>query len=809
MSMRKLLAFTTAAALVAGLAAEPALADSANPSTTQNSSAPAIAVNNTAPNTSTVTGASASNNNGNTALNSSAGTANQQQNAVIVTNGTGPLSMAASTTQNAGNATGPNGAASPLPNTGITDSAKATSTIGDNTAVNNSGAVGVNSAAGTGNLQANTVIVSNEPTAFATPTTTQNGGQGTVYQGAAATANVGGNVANAVNGAVGLNSAAGSLNAQSNTLYISTPPGNTAQPSEISNTINQSFNASGGANLTQAPDATATPPPGAVPPPGSGTPVNGNYSSASISGTAGASATGNIGINSAAGIANAQANSTNIVNGVTNTGGSLTANQFVTQTISAGSSPTPIPVTINVAPARNLSLTVSNTATIGSGTATPTPGPGDGIGGVGAFNATSGVQNAQSNAVTLIGGATTGSSVLQSIGQSTTVGEINRYASNSDTSSIDHAVNGVTGIAALNSSAGVQNAQANALTFVSGGTGAGAAVSQTISSQTISNPGNDAIGGNGGVFTAGTMHSEVGTATGSPAVGTTGIAAINSAAGTANQQYNSAYSGLQNAASSSTQGGQQQYTGGASGGLVETKLASTYSVIHGNTGQGSNGAVLLNSAAGVANAQSNAMALLNGSTSGNSAQQHVLQSASGGAAMNADVTSQPTNFASVGQNTGQGVSGYVAANTTSGLANQQANQMTVMSGATGGVPNSPAVNQSISSSDVAIQGGTNTAAIGGATSNAFSGSSGVVAVNSSAGVLNQQANVILVTTGSLADTAPSPTQNASVTMTGTGTSTNSASIGGNTFSGNTGSIGANVAAGVANQQANIVQIGGP
>ena len=813
MNIRRIGAFGTAVALlVAGLATEPAvaLADSVNPTTQQNNSPPSppptITVNNTAPNTSTVNGAAASNA-GNTGVNAAAGTANQQSNIVTVSNGTAPISTTASTSQNVGNATGANGAASPLPSTGITDTAKETSTIGDNTAAASVGVIGVNSAAGTGNLQSNAVTTTNGPTSSAANGTTQNAGQGTVYQSAAATADIGSTVAHGVTGAIGLNSAAGSLNVQANTLYVSAPSAS-AQPTPVNQSVGQAFNPNGSTtNMTQAPDASATPPPGAVPPPGSGTPVNGTYSSARIDGSAGASVSGSIGINSAAGIANAQANSTSAIAGISG-GSPMTANQVITQVIGAGN--------VNVASARNLSLSVSNTATIGSGSSSGT-GPGDGIGGIGAFNATSGVQNAQVNAVTLLSGTTPNSSVTQAAFQATTVGEINRYASSSDTSKVDHAIDGVSGIAALNVSGGVQNTQTNAVMFVQGGTGAGATVQQS-SFQAISNPGNDAIGGSGGMQTGSTMQSEIGSgsnANGSPATNTNGIAALNSVAGTANQQLNAAYSGQQNVASSVTQAGspptpppnEQAYVGGTSGGLVETKLASTSSVIHGNTGQGSTGAVLLNSAAGMGNIQSNAMALLNGPSTGDSATQKFFQYASGGASMRADMTSSPTNFASVGQNTGQGVSGYVAANTTAGLANQQTNQMIVLAANTGAVANTTSVTQQVAATDVFIQGGTNTAAIGGATSQAFSGNSGVVGVNSSAGIFNQQANVMLITNGSLANTAPAPSQTASVTMTGTGTATNSASIGGSSFSGNTGSVGVNVTAGVGNQQANIVQIG--
>jgi hypothetical protein len=159
-----------------------------------------------------------------------------------------------------------------------------------------------------------------------------------------------------------------------------------------------------------------------------------------------------------------------------------------------------------------------------------------------------------------------------------------------------------------------------------------------------------------------------------------------------------------------------------------------------------------------------------------------------------------SNSASVSGNAFQHASGNIGANVASGSQNQASNALAVLDTA-GTVTSTTTQNTPGGLSIYDASGGNNAYTQG----NAFQHASGNIGLNVAAGSLNQQSNSAVVMDSNLSTVSSTINQSSTVDVLNAGGG-NSASSTGNAFQHASGNIGANVASGVGNQQANVLVV---
>lgn len=234
----------------------------------------------------------------------------------------------------------------------------------------------------------------------------------------------------------------------------------------------------------------------------------------------------------------------------------------------------------------------------------------------------------------------------------------------------------------------------------------------------------------------------------------------------------------------------------------------------GNAGAGSVGNVGVNIATGNQNQQSNAGSLAaNGKTHATStAAVSATQDQGGNLAVQ---MVNGSNNVTMSDNALSGASGNIGANMTSGIFNQQQNNLAVSSAkkalsSTSATSTKQSLGQNLSASvyNYGSEGNANNTAIGGS---ALSNAAGNVGVNQAAGISNQQSNSMALTSVShktsksdaSTNTAQSQGQNLAIQVVG---GANAVDLTANALQGAAGNIGVNMASGSFNQQQNSTSI---
>lgn len=234
----------------------------------------------------------------------------------------------------------------------------------------------------------------------------------------------------------------------------------------------------------------------------------------------------------------------------------------------------------------------------------------------------------------------------------------------------------------------------------------------------------------------------------------------------------------------------------------------------GNAGDGSVGNVGVNIATGNQNQQSNAGSLAaNGKT-------HATSTAAVSATQNqgsnlAIQMINGSNNVNMSDHALSGASGNIGANMTSGIFNQQQNNLAVSSAKKAGNSSAAtstsqnlAQNLSASVYNYGSQGNANNTQIGGS---ALSNASGNIGVNQAAGISNQQSNSMALASVSKktsnsdasTNTAQNQGQNLAIQVVG---GANAVDLTANALKGAAGNIGVNMASGSFNQQQNSTSI---
>ncbi|MGC9216617.1 hypothetical protein, partial [Acidithiobacillus sp.] len=254
--------------------------------------------------------------------------------------------------------------------------------------------------------------------------------------------------------------------------------------------------------------------------------------------------------------------------------------------------------------------------------------------------------------------------------------------------------------------------------------------------------------------------------------------------------------------------------------------ATGNAVLSGNAGQKASGNIGFNVATGSQNQQANAGALASNT--------NIDDTAASDASVNAGQTEmldfawQVMNGANAVDFVGnalQGASGNIGVNMTSGIFNQQGNNMAASSAeysdyanASVGAAQTSMLNFNHSNQNYGYEvGGSNETGLYG---NVLQHASGNIGVNEAAGISNQQSNSLAIATAANNDSEGYPigaTANvaATQTMVADGTTqgnryywwnwsyvNNAAGLGSNALQGASGNIGANMASGNSNQQSN-------
>jgi hypothetical protein len=233
--------------------------------------------------------------------------------------------------------------------------------------------------------------------------------------------------------------------------------------------------------------------------------------------------------------------------------------------------------------------------------------------------------------------------------------------------------------------------------------------------------------------------------------------------------------------------GQVNLLSGQGGGGLESASAT------GKTFQYASGNIGLNVAGGSNNQQANS-AYIDGKGDPGVAYTGGFSQTTLGAASAFD----GANTATANKNAFQYASGNIGASIAGGDQNQQNNAMALVDFATSAKWND-SQEQAFTLSAI---DGANRASV---TNNAFQHAKGNIGLNVASGSLNQQSNGLLVSSSTLGSVSSNIDQAAAVSI-GLLNGGNVATASGNSFQYASGNIGANVAAGVGNQQANVTVI---
>jgi len=624
------------------------------------------------------------------------------------------------------------------------------------------------------------------------------------------------------NGIVGVNSAAGQLNGQTNNVAVAVTEPNGNGPVDTVNVTASAKQTVSGNTLTQQQDRTL----GQV------------TNDATITDGAFSSAQGIVGANVAAGQYNAQSNQVSVAT----VAGWIDSQGGGDDTVQASSEQT--------VDANQMTTAVDGDFTADS-TATLTRNAFDKVQGIAGVNIAAGQGNAQTNnvAVSSATGDVDSSKVMANSTQNvqqTQTGIASQSHLTSEASITGNFENSVTGIVGVNVASGQSNAQSNNVALASyndqNEQTADSLVVEAASTQTVTS--ND-------VFASGDGYIDNdASVSGSFDKGATGVVGVNVTSGQANAASNNVALGLYStqqqddsqgdvikakASSEQTvQGNTSSVVADADATAPINNMASITDSFTGNV----SGVVGVNVASGQGNAQANNVAIAMDETSEDGAGAGSVIAASGQDVLSNNAQSElddgiaVQNQASLTNSFTQ-VSGVAGVNLSAGQTNAQANNVALSNGSGGGASNPfskadgidtesgfsgvlAASVQEIDGSDVTLGAvDINTVSENVAqVADAFGGSSGIVGVNVASGQANSQANNVAMaadgqsqeTNETLAAAAVSLQEFDEVDVSLGSGFTNTAAIT-NSFNNSTkGIVGVSVASGQANGQTNNVAL---
>lgn len=706
----------------------------------------------------------------------------------------------------------------------LTHGASSAATLTDNAFAGVSGNVGVNQASGLGNMQSNSLAVSAASnaagntagapgngadgsgqltsSALARSDQASSGNNETDNEAISSSASIGGNAGYGVSGNAGANQSSGDFNLQGNQATI-------AALSAASNAGDVTAEAKARAAQSSLSDMITS---------------YGTVTTANINGNALQNASGNAGVNQAAGSGNKQLNQLAIATapGSTHAGATSSLDQASSgYTVLNGIAGYPLGAFAQGNDAANLGGNVFAGATGNLG-----------------LNQSSGFGNMQDNSLALSVSSNAGASpdaapngagdvqgastaAARSHGNQAASGESETlYALASANATISGNVgDGVSGNVGLNQSSGDLNLQGNQATIAaaSGTSGQGGSASRSATTATQSSVSN--MGQNDGSPLAANIGSNA-------FRNASGNLGLNQASGGGNQQLNQlAIATAQNAAGAAANASLDQTLHANTLSSGPGSQCSIFGCVNFTPSEaatltdeaiaGASGNIGVNQAAGLGNTESNGLAVAVSATSNNHAGSSQSQATQGASGMTTANTAgvNPNDLSTQSGDVGDGASGNVGVNQASGQGNALGNQVAISVSRSaaddaaftfGSAAQATATaTQSNSSSASTNDGPAEQATI---TDNAFRNASGNLGVNQVAGDDNKQLNqtsIVEVQNAADAFAVLSLDQEASNnTVSNNASATNTAQLSGNALVNVGGNISVNQAVGDQNMQTN-------